>query len=129
MGDIMDKIYIHGLKIFAYHGVNREETLNGQNFVLDICLHTSVEKAGKTDNLNDTVNYAAVRKVVTAAMTKQPFQLIERAATEVANQILKQFSAVERVEVLLKKPEAPMNCEFEDVAVEISRGRPTGGKD
>ena len=119
----MDKIYIHGLNFFAYHGVNPEETLNGQNFWLDVCLHTSVAAAGKSDDLNDTVNYAAVRKVITAAMTQQPFRLIERAATEVATKILQQFSAVSRVDVLLKKPEAPMNCEFEDVAVEISRTR------
>ena len=32
----MDEIYIKGLKIFAYHGVNPEETENGQEFELDI---------------------------------------------------------------------------------------------
>ena len=32
----MDKIIIDSLKIFAYHGVNPEETVMGQWFVLDI---------------------------------------------------------------------------------------------
>ena len=32
----MDKILIRDLKIFAYHGVNEEEKINGQNFVFDI---------------------------------------------------------------------------------------------
>ena len=31
----MDKILIRDLKIFAYHGVNEEEKVNGQNFVFD----------------------------------------------------------------------------------------------
>ena len=32
----MDKIVIRDLKIFAYHGVNPEEKINGQIFILDI---------------------------------------------------------------------------------------------
>ena len=31
----MDKILVRGLKIFAYHGVNEEEKIDGQNFILD----------------------------------------------------------------------------------------------
>ena len=34
----MDKILIRDLKIFAYHGVNEEEKVNGQNFIFDIDL-------------------------------------------------------------------------------------------
>ena len=33
---MMDKILIRDLKIYAYHGVNEEEKINGQNFVIDI---------------------------------------------------------------------------------------------
>lgn len=119
----MDKIYINGLKIFAYHGVNPEETRDGQEFIVDLCMHTDCSKAGVTDDLNDTVNYAAARKIITAAMTERPFKLIERAATEIADRILQNFSTVEQVDVLLKKPNAPMNCKFDYVAVEISRNR------
>lgn len=119
----MDKIYIKGLKIFAYHGVNPEETENGQHFLVDVCLYTNIQTAGQTDDLNDTVNYAAVRKQITAAMTERPYKLIERAATEIANRLLQNFPKIMQVDVLLKKPEAPMNCEFDYVAVEISRKR------
>lgn len=115
----MDEIIIKGLKIFAYHGVNPEETENGQEFELDITMFADLTKARQSDNLEDTINYAKARKVVNAAMCDKPFKLIERAAEEVANRLLKNFKELKRVEVLLKKPNAPMSCKFDWVAVKI----------
>ena len=115
----MDEIIIKGLKIFAYHGVNPEETENGQEFELDITMFADLTKARQSDNLEDTINYAKARKVVNAAMCDKPFKLIERAAEEVANRLLDNFIELKRVEVLLKKPNAPMSCKFDYVAVKI----------
>ncbi len=115
----MDQIIIKGLKVFAYHGVNPSETENGQEFELDIVIDANLDKARKSDDINDTVNYAAVRKTVTRVMTERPYKLIERAADEVAKSILKEFCGIEHVEVLLKKPNAPMSCEFDYVAVRV----------
>ena len=58
----MDKIIIKGLKIFAYHGVNPEEKVIGQNFVLDITAYKNLKRAGNTDNIDDTVSYAIILK-------------------------------------------------------------------
>ena len=52
----MDKIYIRGLRVFAYHGVNIEEKEKGQPFVLDVTLEVDLSRAGQSDNLSDTVN-------------------------------------------------------------------------
>ncbi len=119
----MEKIHIKGLEVFAYHGVNPEEKQNGQRFVLDITLHANLNQAMATDDLAHTVNYAAVRKCITATMTEKSYDLIERAASVVADAVLEQFSAVQKIDVLLKKPEAPMNAVFDYVAVEISKER------
>ena len=119
----MDEIYIKGLKIFAYHGVNPEETQNGQEFVLDITMYADLSSARKSDNLEDTVNYAAARKVINAAMTDKPYKLIERAAEEVATRLLNQFNKLSKVDVILKKPNAPMSGVFDYVAVKITKMR------
>ena len=58
----METIRIKGLEIFAYHGVNPEEKENGQKFILDIAMQADISRAAQTDDLNETVNYAAVRK-------------------------------------------------------------------
>ncbi|NLN82041.1 MAG: dihydroneopterin aldolase [Clostridiales bacterium] len=118
----MDKIVIKGLRVFAYHGVNPEEKENGQTFELDITLHTDLSRAGMTDDLNDTINYASVAKLASAVMLQEKNDLIERAAARVADAILEKYPT-EAVTVLLKKPEAPMKADFDFVGVEITRTR------
>lgn len=120
----MDKIFIKGLEIFAYHGVNPEEKENGQPFILDITLTANLAKARRSDDLNDTINYAAVRKTVQRVFTAGKFDLIERAAQAVCDGVLAEHPKVEEITVLLKKPEAPMNAKFDYVAVEITASRP-----
>ncbi len=119
----MDEIYIKGLKIFAYHGVNPEETENGQEFELDITMYADLSLARNSDNLDDTINYAAARKIINAAMTDKPYKLIERAAEEVASRLINSFDKLLKVDVLLKKPNAPMSAVFDYVAVKITKTR------
>lgn len=123
----MDKIQIKGLEIFAYHGVNPEEKENGQPFLLDITLWADLSRARRSDDLNDTVNYAAVRKTVQRVFTAEKYDLIERAAQAVCDGILGEHPQVEEVCVTLKKPEAPMNAVFDYVAVEVAEARQKGG--
>ncbi len=119
----MDKIIIKGLKVFAYHGVNPEEKRDGQTFILDITLYLSLERAGQTDDLNDTVSYAKAAKTVLRVMTEASYDLLEKASQRVAEQLLSEYHDVEQVDVLLKKPQAPVKAEFEYMAVMISRKR------
>lgn len=119
----MDKIIIKGLEVFAYHGVNPQEKQDGQTFVVDLTLYTDISKAACSDNLEDTINYAAVRKCLTATLTKESYNLIERAAEIAAGSVLDRFPAVHKLKLRLKKPNAPMNCKFDYVAVEIVRER------
>lgn len=57
-------MYIHlkGLKIYAYHGVLPQENKIGAEYTIDLQLKTDFTKAADTDQLEGTVNYAAVLK-------------------------------------------------------------------
>lgn len=116
----MDKIIIKGLRVYAYHGVKEAEKEKGQPFELDVTLEVDLSKSGQSDDLNETVNYSKVSKRIIAVMLAEKNDLIERAATRVADAILAEFP-VEAVTVLLKKPRAPIAADFEYVAVEITR--------
>lgn len=118
----MDRIYIRGLRVFAFHGVNPEEKEKGQPFVLDVTLGVDLSRPGATDDLADTVNYSKVTKCVLRTMREGKDNLIERAASRVAEAVLAEFP-VQEVTVLLKKPRAPIAADFDDVAVEITRSR------
>lgn len=119
----MDKIIIKGLRVFAYHGVNPEEKRDGQPFELDVTLFVPLLRAGRSDDLNDTVSYAKAAKTVLRVMTEASYDLLERAANRVAEQLLLEYHGVEQVEVLLKKPQAPVKADFEYMAVCITRQR------
>lgn len=119
----MDKIIIRGLKIFAYHGVNDEEKIDGQNFIFDIDLYVNITKACFSDNVGDTVSYAKVIKTVTRVFTAEKYDLLEKAAQVTADAILAEYPDVFKVDITLKKPEAPMKADFDYVGVAMTRER------
>ncbi len=119
----MDKIIIKDLKLFAYHGVNEEEKIKGQNFVFDITVWLDLSVPCDTDNVNDTVSYSKIIKTVSEVFTAEKYDLLEKAAAVVMKALFNEFSAIEECEILLKKPEAPIKADFSYVAVEIRRKR------
>lgn len=119
----MDKIIIKGLRVFAYHGVNPEEKRDGQTFELDITLYASLLRAGRTDDLNDTISYAKATKTALRVMNEAKYDLLEKVAQRVAEQLLIDYPDVEKVDVLLKKPQAPVKADFDYMAVMITRQR------
>lgn len=114
----MEKIIIKGLKLFAYHGVNPEEKENGQNFVLDITAELDADTAKQSDDVDDTVSYAKIIKTARAVFTEKSYDLIEVAANKVGTEIMRTYKKLQKVTVLLMKPEAPIKADFEYVAVE-----------
>lgn len=117
-----DRIRLRGLQFFAYHGVMEEEGTLGQKFVVDLDIIKDLSAAGKSDQVQDTVNYAEVYHVVKSIVTGERYNLIERLAERIAEQILDQFSC-EAIRVELHKPGAPIPGILEDVSVEVYRER------
>ena len=119
----MDKILIRNLKIYAYHGVLDEEKANGQYFIFDIDASVDISLPCVTDNVEDTVNYALMVECVTEIFTSQKDDLVERAAQRVADGLFAQFEKISALRILLKKPSAPIDSDFDWVGVEINRKR------
>lgn len=119
----MDKILIRNLKIFAYHGVMEKEKANGQYFIFDIDALVDISKPCESDNVDDTVNYALMVDCITETFTAQKDDLIERAAQRVAEKLFESFERISELKILLKKPDAPIEADFDCVGVEINRKR------
>ncbi|SHH55444.1 dihydroneopterin aldolase / 2-amino-4-hydroxy-6-hydroxymethyldihydropteridine diphosphokinase [Clostridium collagenovorans DSM 3089] len=117
----MDKIIIKDLEIFAFHGVMEEEKKLGQKFILSLELYVNLREAGLSDDLNKTVHYGILAQEIEELFTSKSFDLIEKAAEEVANYILVNYEIIEKVKVTLKKPWAPILKPVDYVAVEIFR--------
>jgi len=119
----VDKIILEGLEFYAYHGVLRQEKELGQRFIIDLNLELDLKKAGETDRAEDTVSYQKVFESVQEIVTSQKFNLLEALAEAVAREVLTQYPLVCRVEVTVKKPQAPVAGSFKYMAVQIARGR------
>ena len=116
-----DRIILDGMEFYGYHGVNPEERTQGQRFVVDLELEVDLSRAGASDDLTATVNYASVFKTARAIVEGEPRNLIEAVAERLASEILAQFP-VESVRVRVRKPWAPIKGSHVGyVAVEILR--------
>ena len=118
----MDCIKIENLEVYAYHGVFEEEKQNGQMFYVNAMLKTELKKAGRTDCLSDSTHYGDVCLQIKKSMTEASYDLIERAAEKIAEDILIHFPLIQEVTLELRKPQAPIPMEFESVSVQLTRG-------
>ena len=119
----MDKIHIRDLLLRCVIGVYERERDHKQDVVLNIVLHTDISRAGQSDDLNDTVDYKALRDRICAFVEDSACFLLERLAEGVA-QVCLATPSVCRVEVTVDKPGALTYAR--SVAVEICREKQAG---
>lgn len=118
---MMDKIYINNLEFIGFHGVFSEEKKLGQKFLVSLELTVDTREAGKTGDLTKSVHYGLVAQDVEKLFLEKSIDLIETCAENIAEMVLKKYELVKEVKVIVKKPWAPLQMHFENVAVEITR--------
>lgn len=120
----MDEITLTGLTFFGTHGVNPEETALGQRFGVDLSFWLDLSKAAASDNLEDTVSYAAIFKLVRKEVEGDPSKLLEHLAGRVAAVVLKHDSRIEKTRVRITKLNPPLKGSITgQVGVVIERTR------
>ncbi len=118
----MGKIALEELEFFAKHGVHKEERFIGNRYRVDVEVEADLEKAAKTDNVEDTVDYGHLYKIVEAEMSKS-VKLLEHLAGNILNGILEELPQVDNAKVAVYKYNAPIGgiCKWSKVTLE--RGR------
>lgn len=120
----VDEIQLEGLRFYGYHGVHPEERRLGQRFVVDVALAVDLRAAGESDDLGQTVSYSAAYAEIRRVVEGEPRFLIEAVAEAIAAAMLALDARVQRVQVRVAKPEAPVKGSILDtVAVRIVRWR------
>lgn len=116
-----DQIKITDLEVFANHGVFPEENKLGQKFLISAVLYTDTRKAGKTDDLTASIHYGEVSAFITKYMKEHTYQLLERVAETLAEEMLKSISGLCKIDLEIKKPWAPVGLPLKTVSVKILR--------
>jgi FolB domain-containing protein len=115
----MDKIIINGLKVDTVIGTLPEERGKTQTLLINLELYLPLQKAGKSDDLSDSVDYSLIESEIIRMSGKSKFFLIERFAEEVADICLKE-KLVSKVKVEVSKPGALKHSTNVAVCIERS---------
>ena len=115
-----DTIRLTGLRVRGSHGVLPEERRAGQEFVVDVALSLDLRRAALSDDVADTVHYGELAEQLAAVVACEPVDLLETLAARLADVCLRS-GPVERVEVTVHKPWAPIALALAHVSVTVVR--------
>lgn len=115
-------VEVRGLSLYTHHGVTEAEQEVGQRLVFDVRLEVGDCDATVTDQVDDTVDYAAVCNTVSLVAQQRSYKTLERLCSAVADRLLADFSADE-VWIKAAKPEPPIPLPVDEVSVQVWRQR------
>ena len=118
----LDRITLTGLVARGRHGVFEHERRDGQDFVVDVVLELDLRGAAATDDLTRTVHYGELARALADDVRGEPVDLLETLAERLLRICLAN-PRVEAAEVVVHKPQAPIEETFGDVAVAVRRRR------
>jgi dihydroneopterin aldolase len=109
-------ICLHEVRFYAFHGVMPQERSVGGEFLVSVKVGYPLEKAMSSDDVADTLNYAALYELVKKEMM-QPSALLEHVMGRIVEAIEKAFPEVTSVEVKIKKVNPPMGSDCKGAEV------------
>ncbi len=115
-----DLIMVSGIRFVGYHGILPEERRDGCRYRADIVVQCAMEAASRTDKISSTIDYRKLCRIVVERGTGKRYNLIERVAGVIAEEILRETSATACAITLYKYPS---DIEAESVAVRVVRKR------
>jgi dihydroneopterin aldolase len=115
-----DRIEVRGLRVLALCGVLPEERERTQPFAIDLDVEADLSSAGRTDDLDDTIDYGRICAEVEKVATTEQFGLLERFAQRVADVVLAD-PKVDAVTVSIHKLRPPVPQHLESSGVRIRR--------
>jgi dihydroneopterin aldolase len=115
----MDRLLLEGMAFVGHHGVGDAEREVGSRFVVDAELERDLSAAGRSDRLEDALDYRRPYQAVREVVEGPSCRLIETLAERIADRLLS-FEGVGSVTVRVRK-RPPLRGEFGAFGVEIRR--------
>lgn len=100
-----DCIRIKDLHLRSIIGINEWERREKQDVFINIELHTSLKKAGKTDDIKNTIDYKTIKNEIISLVENSSFFLIEAMAYKIAHLCIMK-DGVKKVHIEVDKPGA-----------------------
>lgn len=120
---IGDLIELRGLRAVGKIGVLAEERERAQPFEVDLDVEADLSAAGRSDALDDTIDYGAIVSAAERVVVAGGPQLLERVAQLVVDAVFAVDPRVEAVTATVRKLRPPVPSDLATSAVRIHRRR------
>lgn len=117
-----DQLIIEQLEFRGRCGVTSEERARPQLLAIDLQLDYRLNRAGQTDNLRDTVDYATVSQRLVELGTNHEVQLLEGMAERFLTVLFDEFP-INHAKLWLRKLHPPITHVTKSVGVVLDRTR------
>lgn len=116
MTNITSFLFLENVRFYAYHGVAAQETVVGNEFIINLTLTVNLSRAAHTDDVADTVSYADVYTLLKQEMAL-PSKLLEHVCGRIVQRLFHDFEAIEAVNIKLAKRNPPMGADIDTAGV------------
>ena len=118
----MGTIKLQNIRTFSFHGCLEEEGKIGSDYRVDLEIKTDLRKSSLSDDLNDTVDYVLLNKIVEEEMAIRS-KLLEHVANRIIMRIFKEIPSVSRIILAVSKLNPPIGGDVEAVTIEMEEYR------
>lgn len=115
-----DRIELRGQRVLGHHGHLVGEQDQAQPFEIDVDVEADLAAAGGSDDLGDTVDYAAVVSAVARVVSGERHRLLEALAERIALEV-RADPRVTSVTVTVRKLRPPVPVDIASVGITITR--------
>lgn len=112
-------IRIKNASFYAYHGALEEEQSIGGKFEADVDIYTDFSKAAEDDSLKETIDYDKVYKFIAKIVHTKKYKLIETLAVVIAEELLNEYSSINKIAVRVRKHHVPVGGVLDFVEAEV----------
>jgi dihydroneopterin aldolase len=118
----MGIIKLKNIRTYSYHGCLIEEGKIGSDYSVDLEVKTDLRKSALSDNLEDTVDYVLLNRIVEEEMAIRS-QLLEHVAHRIIKRIFDEVAAISRITLAVSKLNPPIGGDVEAVTIEMEEYR------
>ena len=111
-------IFIDRLRLKAFHGVMEQERKVGGDFVVSLRVHYNICRAMASDDVADTLNYAALCQLVKEQMAT-PSHLLEHVAGRIGEAVFRHFPQATALCLAITKLNPPMGADCDGAGVTL----------
>jgi dihydroneopterin aldolase len=117
------RLHVERLSLYGFHGALEEERRTGGLFEIDVVADLDFREATVSERVQDTADYTRLIRAVGEVNQSRRFRLVEAFARAIGERVLRDFPAIRKVEVIVRKVTPRLPQSVHSIAVSLKMVR------